>query len=68
MDYKREYQTPPNSNVGRHQQHHMKEAYSRAGLMTVLWVAMRVSFYLPHPVALSAFIICRGLCMCTEML
>ena len=22
----------------------------------------------PHPVAVSAFIICRGLCACTEML
>ena len=23
---------------------------------------------LPHPVAVSAFMICRGLCACTEML
>ena len=29
---------------------------------------MSVSFYLPHPVAVSAFIICSGLCACTEML
>ena len=29
---------------------------------------MRVSFCLPHPVAVSAFMICRGLCACTEML
>ena len=29
---------------------------------------MSVSFRLPHPVAVSAFIICRGLCACTEML
>ena len=29
---------------------------------------MSVSFCLPHPVAVSAFIICRGLCACTEML
>ena len=29
---------------------------------------MSVSFYLPHPVAVSAFMICRGLCACTEML
>ena len=29
---------------------------------------MRVSFCLPHPVAVSAFIICRGVCACTEML
>ena len=28
---------------------------------------MSVSFYLPHPVAVSAFMICRGLCACTEM-
>ena len=39
---------------------HMKEAYSRAALMT--------AFCLPHPVMVSAFIICRGLCACTEML
>ena len=29
---------------------------------------MRVSFCLPHPVAVSVFMICRGLCACTEML
>ena len=29
---------------------------------------MSVSFCLPHPVAVSAFIICSGLCACTEML
>ena len=29
---------------------------------------MSVSFCLPHHVVLSAFIICRGLCACTEML
>ena len=29
---------------------------------------MSVSFCLPHPVAVSAFMICRGLCVCTEML
>ena len=29
---------------------------------------MSVSFCLPHPVAVSDFIICRGLCACTEML
>ena len=40
---------------------HMEEAYSRAGLMSV-------SFCLPHHVAVSAFIICSGLCACTEML
>ena len=36
---------------------HIEEAYSRAGLMT----AMSVSFCLPHPVAVSDFIICSGL-------
>ena len=29
---------------------------------------MSVSFCLPHPVAVSAFMICRGLYACTEML
>ena len=29
---------------------------------------MSVPFCLPHPVAVSAFMICRGLCACTEML
>ena len=29
---------------------------------------MSVSFGLPHPVAVSAFMICRRLCACTEML
>ena len=29
---------------------------------------MSVSFCLPYPVAVSAFMICRGLCACTEML
>ena len=38
---------------------HTEEAYSRAGLITALSVAMSVSFCLPHPVAVSA---------CTEML
>ena len=47
---------------------HMEEAYSRAGLMTALKVAMSVSFCLPHPVAVSAFIIYCGLCASTEML
>ena len=46
---------------------HMEEAYSRAGHITALYVAMSVSC-LPHPVAVSAFMICRGLCACTEML
>ena len=47
---------------------HMEEAYSRAGLITALLVAMSVSFCLPHPIAVSAFMICRGLCACSEML
>ena len=47
---------------------HTEEAYSRAVLITALYVAMSVSFCLPHPVAVSAFMICRGLCACTEML
>ena len=47
---------------------HVEEAYSRAGLMTALWVAMNVSFCLPHPVAVIGFIICSGLCACIEML
>ena len=42
----------------------MEEAYSRAGLITT----MCVSFCLPHPVAVSAFMICIGLCACTEIL
>ena len=37
---------------------HIEEVYSRAGLMNALYVAMSVSFFLPHPVAVSAFIIC----------
>ena len=47
---------------------HMEEAYSRAGLMTALYVAMSVSFCLSHPVAVSDFIIYSGVCACTEML
>ena len=47
---------------------HMEEAYSRAGLMTALYVAMSVSFCLPHLVAVSAFIICGVSCACTERL
>ena len=47
---------------------HTEEAYSRAGLITALWVAINVSFCLPHPVAVSAIMICRGVCACTEML
>ena len=39
--------------------YHTEEAYSRA---------MSVSFCLPHPVAVCAFMICMGLCACTKML
>ena len=46
----------------------MQEAYSRAGLITALQVAMSVSFCLPPAVAVSAFMICRGLCACIEIL
>ena len=46
----------------------MEEANSRAGLITDLKVAMSVYFCLPHPVTVSAFMICRGVCACTEML
>ena len=46
---------------------HTKEAYSRAGLITALYVAMSVSFCLPHPVAVCALMIYRGLCACTKM-
>ena len=47
---------------------YMEEAYSRVGLITALEVAMSVSFCLTHPVAVSAFMVCRGLCACNEML
>ena len=47
---------------------YIEEAYYRAGLMTALYVSMNVSFCLPHPIAVIAFIICSGLCACTEML
>ena len=47
---------------------HVEEACSRAGLITALYVAMSVSFCLPHPVAVSALMICSGLCACIEVL
>ena len=34
----------------------------------LIGIARIVSFCLSHPVAVSAFIICIGLCACTEML
>ena len=36
--------------------------------MTALYVARGVYLCLPHPVEVSVFIICRGVCACTEML
>ena len=45
----------------------MEETYSRVGLVTALWVAMSVSFYLAPLGVVSAFIICRGLCACTAV-
>ena len=39
---------------------HMEEEYSRAGLITVLYVTMSITFCLPHPVAVSAFMMCSG--------
>ena len=36
---------------------HMEETYSIDGLLTALYVAMSVSFSLPHAVAVSAFMI-----------
>ena len=41
---------------------------NRCMYMTAMQVVMSVSFCLPHPVAVSNFIICRGLCACTEMM
>ena len=46
----------------------MEEVYSRAGLVTDLYVVMRVSFCLPYHVAVRAFMMCRGLRACIEML
>ena len=46
----------------------MEYAYPRVVLMTVVLVTMSVSFCLPHHVAVSLLISCRGLCACTMML
>ena len=35
--------------------------------LIILYVSLSTSFCLPHPVAVSAFMICSGLCACTEM-
>ena len=53
--------------VGARVWDYMEEAYSSAGIMTALKVSMSVSFCLPHPVAVSVYIICSGVCACTEM-
>ena len=47
---------------------HMEEEYSRAGLMTALYVVISVSFCLPYHVTVSAFIISSDVCTFTEML
>ena len=47
---------------------HMEDQYYRTSLMTALQVAMSVSFCLPHPVDVSAFIISSDVCARTEML
>ena len=47
--------------------YHMEEAYSRSGFITALLVATSISFWLHHPVVVNTFIICSGLCACTEM-
>ena len=44
---------------------HLEEAYFRASPITALQVAMSLSFCLPH---LVVFIICSGVCACTDML
>ena len=58
-------------NAGRgHKRRHMEDAYSRASLMTALYVAMSVSFCLPHPVAVSVFfpfvVACAFVLRCCE--
>ena len=47
---------------------HMEGAYSRDSRMTALLVDMSVLSCLYHHVVVSDFIICSGLCACTEML
>ena len=47
---------------------HMKQEYPKASPIIALQIALCVSFCLLHDVAVSTFIICRGLCACTEML
>ena len=41
---------------------HMEETYSRAGLMTALYVARNVSSCLPHAIAVSDFLLFVGAC------
>ena len=45
---------------------HIEEEYSRANLMTALYVVMRVSFCLLHPVVVNDFIICMFVLRCCE--
>ena len=46
---------------------HMEEAYSRAGLMTALYVAMSVSFFLTHHVSVLPFgVACVLVLRCCE--
>ena len=45
---------------------HMEEA--QHDVITALYVATSLSFCLPHPFVVSAFIICSVLCASTEML
>ena len=72
MGHKPEYRNPPHKKGSwqwvDNDNNHLEEEYSRACLMTTLYVAMSVPFCLPHPVAVSDFVICRGLCVCTEIL
>ena len=49
-------------NVNAGQGDYMEEAYYTAGIITALYVAISVSFCLPHPVVVNALMICRGLC------
>ena len=47
--------------------HIMEEAYSRACLITILYIALSVSCS-PYPVEVSTFIICRSVCACTNLI
>ena len=48
---------------------HIEEAYSRQSRSHICFIGIAMSVScLSHPVAVSAFIICSGLCACAEML